>query len=355
LPHSPDVQKQIGVGYEGIGNALLCSGAGAVLAMPLLGTLIHRYGSRNVAAAGALSACALVPFLVTHRTLWGLCVNLLLVGVCYGCLDVAMNSHSVRVQELHETPILSGIHGWFSGGGIFGGLGAALASRFHVAPVVHLLIVSALLGVLVLLSFRHLLSSSVDQDTEGPRLVLPKGVLLGLGLFCVCAFVAEGGILDWSSLYVRGNLHASAMFGGIVTAACSGAMATGRFLGDGLLHRFGNRRVVGWGGCVSAIGLFGAVESHSLAITIVSFSIACFGFANMVPVFFKEAGNLSDIPTSSAIAAVTTCGYGGFLLGPPLIGRFAHLVSLGTSLGALGLLGLIAGLGSQFVLHDSKR
>jgi MFS family permease len=316
-----------------------------------MGYLIHRFGSRHVIMASGLGSCLLVPILVTHHSLIALGVNLALLGACYGCLDVAMNAHSVQVQAIHQKPIISGIHGWFSLAGIVGGLGAAAAS--NISPLTHLLIVSAAMIAALLACFGLLLPSSADQDSEGPKLIFPKGILLVLGLLSVCAFVSEGGILDWCALYIRGPLHAKPEFGGVATAACCASMAAGRFVGDPLLHRFGNRKVVVSSGIISFAGLICAVAVPSVPICIACLSLAGFGIANMVPVFFKEAARVPGVAPGPAMAAVTTCGYAGFLLGPPIIGTVADKVSLGFSIGSLGLLGLIVSAGSYLIL-DSR-
>ncbi len=48
------------------------------------------------------------------------------------------------------------------------------------------------------------------------------------------------------------------------------------------------------------------------------------GFSIILPITLSAAGRDCSRPTGSAVAAVTTAGYLGFLVGPPLIG-FAAL------------------------------
>jgi MFS family permease len=55
------------------------------------------------------------------------------------------------------------------------------------------------------------------------------------------------------------------------------------------------------------------------------------GVALVFPAAMSAAGDASDRP-ASAIAAVTTIGYGGFLLGPPVVGSLAEAVGLGRAL-----------------------
>ena len=52
------------------------------------------------------------------------------------------------------------------------------------------------------------------------------------------------------------------------------------------------------------------------------------GYAVIMPLAFSRAANDRDVPPGQAIASVATLGYGGMLIGPPLIGFLAGLLSL---------------------------
>jgi hypothetical protein len=72
------------------------------------------------------------------------------------------------------------------------------------------------------------------------------------------------------------------------------------------------------------------------------------GASNIVPVLFTAAGRQKAMPSSLAIAAVTTVGYAGILLGPALIGFVAQHFSLSTALVMLaGLLLVVALIGPR--------
>jgi hypothetical protein len=257
-----------------------------------------------------------------------------------------MNAHAMEVQRRFPRPIIASIHGWFSFGGIIGGLGAALAAKLHTGAVPHLAVTSAILLVVLAVSRKHMLPSGTDQDTEGPKFMIPRGFLLVLGIMCAAAFVVEGGLLDWSAIYVREHLRADAVYGGIITGVCSGAMALGRFLGDPILRRYGNRVVAMGGGALCTGGILAAVSVPSLWVCVVGFAVASFGLANVVPTIFNQGGRIPGIPTGVGVVAITTCGYGGFLLGPPVIGMISTKVTLATGLATLALLGVIIMLGA---------
>jgi hypothetical protein len=66
---------------------------------------------------------------------------------------------------------------------------------------------------------------------------------------------------------------------------------------------------------------------------VVGFGLVGLGIANVIPVLFSAAGQAGGNSAGSALAAVATPGYLGFLAGPPLIGLAAENSSLRVALG----------------------
>ena len=67
------------------------------------------------------------------------------------------------------------------------------------------------------------------------------------------------------------------------------------------------------------------------------------GVANGVPLMFSAAGRQPDMPPGAGIAAVSSMGSFGFLVGPPIIGVLADAVSLPWALATL-ILGAVVGV-----------
>jgi hypothetical protein len=103
------------------------------------------------------------------------------------------------------------------------------------------------------------------------------------------------------------------------------------------------------GGVACVVGILLAVTTSSVAICIAGFSVTCFGLANVVPTLITAAGRVEGIPVSTGVAAVTTLGYAGFLLGPPIIGVIAHRATLGIGIAALAVLGAVIAIGARGV------
>lgn len=73
------------------------------------------------------------------------------------------------------------------------------------------------------------------------------------------------------------------------------------------------------------------------------------GAANLVPIIFSAAGRQKIMPSSLAVASVTTTGYAGILLGPALIGFAANLSSLATAFWLLAVLMAVIPLTAKIV------
>ena len=65
------------------------------------------------------------------------------------------------------------------------------------------------------------------------------------------------------------------------------------------------------------------------------------GLATVVPMVFAAAGRTPGMPAGLALSSVTTLGYLGFLLGPPLIGFTSEMMGLRNALVILVLSSLL--------------
>ena len=118
------------------------------------------------------------------------------------------------------------------------------------------------------------------------------------------------------------------------------ARAAGRFSGPAVAERLGRDGAVRAGGLVSFAGVLLTVVGPGLVTSYLGVALWALGVCLVFPAAVSAGGEAPYRP-ADAIAAVTTIGYGGFLLGPPLIGLLADQVGLGRAL--LVLLVLAAG------------
>jgi MFS family permease len=80
---------------------------------------------------------------------------------------------------------------------------------------------------------------------------------------------------------------------------------------------------------------------------VAGFALAGLGLAPVVPLLYSAASRAPGSTSAAAIAAASSIGYSGMVIGPPLIGAIAEVSSLGAALwvvvAAIALLALGAG------------
>jgi MFS family permease len=338
VPRIPAIKERLGLTEGSLGIALLGLAVGALLAMQLVGPLLGRFGSRPVTRVAVAANAALLVAPALAWNLASLLVALWLFGVSIGLVDTSMNAHGVVVERLRGRPIMAGLHGLWSIGGLAGATAAGLAARAGWALPPHFAATAAVLGVLAVAGTRRLLPAAADRLGAGERQGRGDGVagrrgraVLLLGLVGFCSFVGEGTAADWSALYLR-ELGASPGAAAAGFAAFSLAMASIRLLGDRLTARTGPVRLVRAGGLVAACGLgLGVAFAHELP-AVAGFGLLGIGLAAVVPIAFSAAGNLGG-PGGVGIARVASLSYLGTLAGPPAIGFTAELIGLRLALG----------------------
>ena len=334
----PATRDRLGASAAELGLVLLAPGVGSLLSMPFSGRWCRRFGSRlvvaatTVAASSVLAALAVVPNLVT------LGLGLFVWGSFYGSWDVAMNVHGSAVEQRAGREWMPRYHACWSVGGIAGaGLGA-LAAHVGSPLGLHFTAVAVLCVALVALALRSFVEDRVQAVTPPPdpdparrrRRVL-TGRLLLVGVVTLCATTLEGAAADWLALFLTDERAATASLAAAGYAVFAVAMAGGRFSGTAVAERLGRDGAVRAGGLVSLAGVLLTVLGPGLAGAYAGAALWALGVCLVFPAAVSAGGETPDRP-ADAIAAVTTIGYGGFLIGPPLIGLLADQIGLGRAL-----------------------
>lgn len=339
----PLARERLALSEGVLGLTLLSMAVGSLIAMPLTGMLIGRFGSRRVTTL-TMSLFVLSVFLpLGAPNLPFLVLALIIFGGLQGASDVAMNASAVALENTYPKPIMSSFHGFWSLGSLSGAAFAGLLIYLDTPNLLRALIAAALGGLILFWALPKLISADDEQDDHA--FALPRGPLLVFGLLAFLALVSEGAIADWAAVYLRDYLGASAAFATLGFAAFSLTMALGRFSGDALTARFGPALVLRISGSMSAFGLALALLVPQASLSLIGFGLMGLGVANFAPMLFGAAGRVPGTEPGVSIAAVTTMGYFGFLVGPPLIGLSAEVVGLRVSLYmVVGFLAIIAAL-----------
>ena len=344
----PATRDRLGASAAELGLALLAPGVGSLLSMPFSGRWCRRFGSRRVVAATTVAASAGLVVLAVVPTLVALGLALFAWGACYGSWDVAMNVHGSVVEQRAGREWMPRYHACWSVGGIAGAAGGALAAATGTPLALHFAAVAGACVLAVGLALRHFVEDRAEVATAaqhpgprpGRRRVL-TGRLLLVGLVTICATTLEGAAADWLALFLTDERGAAESLAAAGYAVFAVAMAAGRFSGTAVSERLGRHGAVRVGGLVSFAGVLLTVLGPGLASAYLGAALWALGVCLVFPAAVSAGGEAPDRP-ADAIAAVTTIGYGGFLIGPPLIGVLAERVGLGRAL--LVLLVLAAGI-----------
>jgi fucose permease len=179
----------------------------------------------------------------------------------------------------------------------------------------------------------------VSTSTHRRWFNLPTRPLMILGLIGFCGAIVEGGIADWSGVFMQDKLNATDGLAPLGYAGFAGAMLIARLYADRLKDHFGARRVVAFGAMFAVAGMMAAVSAVSSPLTIAGFALAGAGLSGVFPFVFSAAGRHG----SKALAGVATISYCGGLIGPPVIGFIGQLTDLSIALGCVGLLCALLG------------
>jgi predicted MFS family arabinose efflux permease len=338
----PATRDRLDASPAELGLVLLAPGIGALVSMPTTGWFCRRFGSRAAVAGTALPCCALMVAMAVAPSLPTLGAALLLWGLLYGAWDVAMNVQGSAVEQRAGRAWMPRYHACWSVGSIVGAALGALAARVDLPLIVHFAVAGAVGAALVLAGLKVFVEDRHGADTHAEHHRAPWRTLLtprlvAIGLTTLCSVIVEGAAADWLALYLVDERHTSAAAGAAGYTAFACAMSAGRFAGTPVTERLGRGGAVRAGGLTSVAGVALTMLAPWMPLVHLGIALWALGICLIFPATISAAGESPYRPTD-AIAAVSTIGYGGLLVGPPLIGFLAEHVGLGRALLVLVLL-----------------
>jgi MFS family permease len=327
----PDLKEQVGASVTQLGIAFLAVALAALPAMIATGRIVDRVGPRILPLTLVFfAAAAVVPGLTD--SVGQLMLALVLVGLATGSVDVVINVAATNVEASGGPRIMQIAHALFSAGFLVAAIAVGLARGAGAGPLPILAGVSALLLVTAAVNRGY---PSSPRPTEPTPFTFSRRLLV-LGLLCGLAFVIEGGLEEWSALFLETELDASPAVSGLGPGFFAGAMVCGRLAGQWLEVRLGSRQLLAGGGFTASIGLFLAAVAPSVPFALLGFALGGVGVSVAAPTLFGAAGRgAAPAERGSAVASVTTVSYLGFLAGPPLIGAVSGALDLRAGIGLM--------------------
>ena len=336
----PAIQADLHLEPGAVGVALLGAPAGLLVAQPLVGALVARRGSRLVIAVLPIYATAVVlrAAAVDAATLF---VATAVVGAANGTLDIAMNVQGLAVETADGRRIFNSQHAAFSFGALAGAGVAGAVAALGVAPLPHLIGVALAGAVAATAVAPHLLRDVPALGRRAPLFARPTVHLAALGMIAFCALLAEGAVFDWSGIYLATEADASAGVAPLGLAVFALTMGIGRLVADRGVQRAGAASLTMAGAVLAALGLGVGLAVAAPSAALLGYALMGLGLSAVFPLALRAAGR-GELSPGPALAAVSTVGYGGFLLGPPLIGILAAGTGLRAALVVVCALCLLA-------------
>ncbi|MDH2020944.1 MFS transporter [Acinetobacter ursingii] len=351
-PLIPFAQQRLHFNHADFGLLLLCSGLGAMLAMPATGKIVQRVGCRVPIGFALLLLAVLLPSLSLWTTPLMMAITLFLFGTAAGSLGVALNIQAVVVEKNSLKSLMSGFHGMASLGGLAGVLTITALLALSISAVMSAFAVSLLLVIIVFLSVPYSIKAVENTSLEASSKVkksirqrLPQPLIILIGIACFIIFMTEGAAMDWSGIYLTQQYGVNTAFAGLAYTFFAIAMTTGRFTGHYLIRYFGEKKLLTYSAICATLGLALVSIAPYWWLVLVGYTLVGTGCSNIVPIMFSRAGRQTVMPSAVALSCVSTMAYTGILVGPAFIGMVSELIGLSTVFMALsGLLLLIVAL-----------
>jgi fucose permease len=348
--HIPSVKVQHGLSEFSLSMVLLAGAFGSISALFFAGRLVAGLGARRAVIVAGWLMCAMFSLLLVLPGLWAVLPAAFLFGCGMSVFDVSINSEGSELESVTGRPIMSNLHGMFSVGAMSGATLSSALLHAGVAPALQLGAAAAVLAIVMALASTGMLevhASAAEGDKA--HFAWPRGLLLLIGLLIFTGMIAEGVMNDWCVLYLKqeqGMPQAQAALG---YSAFAGAMALARFGGDSLRARYSERSILFASASLAAVSMAVVLLVGVPWVSMVGFALVGAGVAPVAPILFNAATRVPGVSRAAAIASVTSIGYSGFMVGPPLIGSIAQATSLTVALAAVVVGAVCLAIGSRKV------
>lgn len=334
----PDIKSKLHLNDAELGGLLFALPVGSMVCLPFAGWLVAKYGSKRIVTVATL--CYPIALLVIGlaNSVWTLVPVVFVFGFLGNLCNISINTQAVGVESLYGRSIMATFHGLWSLAGFCGAaIGTFMVSE-NIEPFWHFMVICIALITLVIASQRFALAKDATHPDQ-KLFAKPDKMLWMLGLIAFSCMVCEGTMFDWSGVYFQKVVEAPKELTTLGYVAFMGTMAGGRFIGDRVVTRFGKKKVLEGSGIVITTGLLTAVAFPHIVTATIGFLLVGIGVSSVVPVVYSAAGKSKKLSPGVALTAVTSIGFLGFLLGPPIIGFIAQAFSLRWSFTLIAVLG----------------
>jgi MFS family permease len=345
----PFVKDQLGVNDAELGLLLFLMPIGSILANPFTAKIVSTFQAAKVCswtASGFFLSC-LIP--ANASTIYMVGLGIFMMGAFTAILNVAMNTLVTNLEQESGMRIMAACHGMWSLGGMIGSATAALFIWAEVSTGYHLTIIVLFLLLTTYLIYPTIASIPEQKGLDQTSFVKPSRNLLILIFIGLTVSMGEGVCFDWSALYLREIAKAPSSISALGFSFFAMAMTVGRFAGDTIIPRFGERRLLAAGGLLASFGVAIMLIIPNTTVSVLGFLILGMGCSLGAPILYSISMRQPGIPPAAGLATYATFSFLGFMAGPPVVGFIAEAYSLPLGFALVGLLLLFGAVTTRAV------
>jgi MFS family permease len=337
----PDIKMQLGLNDGAFGGLLFFLPIGSFLGIPISGSLTAKHGSKKIVTIAAIIYPIALISLGYSSNITQLAICLFIFGMAGNLFNVSVNTQAANLSKHFDKSITSTFHGFWSLAGFTGGLLGGFFVAKQISPLQQFITVASLGWVFLFFSRKYLLPGETNTQPVSKMWNKPSPLLLQFGLVALSNMICEGMMFDWSGVYFQKVVKVNEQFRTLGYISFMACMTTGRMFADSLINYWGARKQLMLSGLIVTLGLVIAVSYPNILVSSIGFMFVGFGVSSVIPTIYGTVGK-SAAPGRASIdlASVSSIGFFGFLIGPPIIGFISQAVGLRWAFLIISLLGI---------------
>jgi MFS family permease len=337
----PDIKMHLGLSDGAFGGLLFFLPIGSFLGIPISGSLTAKHGSKKIVTIAAiLYPLALISLgLANNITFLAIC--LFVFGMMGNLFNVSVNTQAANLSKFFDKSITSTFHGFWSLAGFTGGLLGGFFVAKSISPLQQFITVAVIGWTYLFFSRHYLMPGEKSNQAVSKMWNKPSPLLLQFGLVAMSNMICEGMMFDWSGVYFQHVVNVAEKWRTVGYISFMACMTTGRMFADALINYWGARKQLMLSGLIVTLGLIIAVSYPNIIVSSIGFMFVGFGVSSVIPTIYGTIGrNAAPGRASIDLASVSSIGFFGFLIGPPIIGFISQAIGLRWAFLSISLLGL---------------
>ncbi|WP_189406853.1 MFS transporter [Mesorhizobium sp. M1A.F.Ca.ET.072.01.1.1] len=287
----PVLSVQMNLDKGQLGLVLICFALGAIAMMTNVGRLVAIVPSNVLSLSGSVTFGAALLALPYAGGARSLALIVFFGGAGFGTLDVSMNTDASALERLMRRQVMSSFHAAFSFGSLAGAFvvgkilsrGGALNLCLGVTGICVALVALVAWSGWNRSSWIHSPPAAAETGDAQFHSTFRTHLFL-LGGLAFLGMLAEGGMMDWSAIYIVTRSGGAESTGAYGFAAFATMMALGRLFGDAIVNRIGQMRMLRYCAAVCAGSVVAMIlMGGNLAVVLAALTICGLGLANIVP------------------------------------------------------------------------